>query len=263
MFSSRVTTAVALLAIFISALFYLPNVWWKLFLLPILAGASWEWSGLLKMSAAGRWGFCALTTASAAALGMTSGTALYSPVIVVSCVFWILLVPACLFGEWKMRSFPVLVFAGWLTLVPSWWALGELQIRPGELLVLLGIIWLMDTGAYLAGRAWGRNKLAAAISPGKTWEGVAGGTAAVAVYYVALSWSLPDWHWWANGKGVILFFCVTVASVIGDLFESWVKRQAGVKDSGTLLPGHGGILDRIDSMTSSMPLAAAVLLITG
>lgn len=261
MLSSRVATAVALLTIFVSALLYLPNLWWKLFLLPLLVGASWEWGSLLKLSAAGRWGFCALTVGSALALEMTAATALYAPVIGTSCVFWILLVPAWLCTQWRARSLPVLVFAGWLTLVPSWWALGELQVRPGELLALLGVVWLMDTGAYLVGRAWGRHKLAAVISPGKTWEGVAGGTATVAVYYLVLSWSLPDWHWWASGKGVTLFFCVTVASVIGDLLESWVKRQAGVKDSGTLLPGHGGILDRIDSMTSSLPVAAALLLV--
>ena len=256
--STRVATAVALLAIFISALLYLPNLWWKVFLLPVLVGASWEWSALSGIPTIGRWAFCALTVASALVLGMTGGNALYALMVTASSVFWIVLVPAWLVSRWR-ASMPLLLFAGWVTLVPSWLALGQLQIHPGELLVILGIIWLMDTCAYLAGRAWGRHKLAVSISPGKTWEGVAGGVTAVAVYYVLLSRFLPDWSWWANGKGMILFVCVTAASVIGDLFESWIKRQAGVKDSGTLLPGHGGILDRIDSLTSGAPLAAALL----
>ncbi len=126
--------------------------------------------------------------------------------------------------------------------------------------MLLGVVWLADTGAYLAGKAWGKHKLAVAISPGKTWEGVAGGAVAVAVYYVAVSRGLPDWDWWSDARGVALFAGVALASVVGDLFESWMKRRVGAKDSGTLLPGHGGILDRIDSMTSSMPFAAALLL---
>lgn len=256
----RAATAAALLAVFISALLYLPNQWWKAALLLVLFGASWEWGALLKISLIGRWSFCALTIGSALALWTMEDTAPPSGVIAASCGFWIFVAPAWLAGRWRVTSLPVLVLTGWVVVVPTWLALGQLQIHPPELLAVLGVVWLMDTGAYLAGRTWGRHKLAVSISPGKTWEGVAGGVALVAVYYAVLAGSLPEWNWWEGGRGVILFVVVTATSVIGDLFESWMKRQAGVKDSGTLLPGHGGILDRIDSMTSSMPLAAALLL---
>jgi len=258
-FPTRVATAVVLLAVFISAVIYLPNLWWKALLLPVLFGASWEWSALSKTSRTGRWSFCAATVGSALVLWVAPHAAIPLAVLAVSCAFWILLAPACLLGRWRTTSPPVLLLIGWVILVPTWVALGELQIHSGELLVVLGVIWLADTGAYLAGRAWGRHKLAGSISPGKTWEGVIGGIAAVAVYYGALSRYLPEWTWWEHGKGAMLFAVVVAASVVGDLFESWMKRQAGVKDSGTLLPGHGGILDRIDSMTSSMPLAALLL----
>lgn len=185
---------------------------------------------------------------------------LFATVLGLSCAFWFLLVPAWLARRWQVKSQAVLLLTGWVALVPAWLAMVHLQAAPGQLLAVLGVVWLADTGAYLVGRTWGRHRLASAISPGKTWEGVAGGVAAVAVYYVVLSRFVPEWDWWSSGVGVALFAGVTAASVIGDLFESWMKRQAGVKDSGSLLPGHGGILDRVDSITSGIPLAAALLL---
>jgi phosphatidate cytidylyltransferase len=146
-----------------------------------------------------------------------------------------------------------------VVLVPSWLALARLQTDPAKLLALLGVIWLSDTAAYLAGKTWGRHKLAPSISPGKTWEGVAGAVGAVGVYYVVLSKLTPDWGWWEGFDGVFLFASVTVMGITGDLFESWLKRQAAVKDSGSLLPGHGGVLDRIDSITAALPFAAWML----
>ena len=141
-------------------------------------------------------------------------------------------------------------------MLPAWLAIARLQLDPLQLLQLLGIVWLADTAAYLAGRSWGKRKLAPQISPGKTWEGVAGAVAAVAVYYVVLS-NFTSARSWASGWGGVLVFAgVAAMSIVGDLFESWMKRRAGVKDSGALLPGHGGILDRIDGLTASMPLAA-------
>ena len=263
MFSTRVATAVALLAIIVSALFYLPNFWWKLILLPALFGASWEWSTLSKYSSNMRWCFGAVTLGSALVLSAAGSTGLVVGVLATSCIFWLLLVPAWLAMRWRVGSGAALAVTGWVVLVPTWLALGELQMNPARLLAILGVVWLADTGAYLAGRAWGRRKLAAEISPGKTWEGVAGGLAAVAVYYGVLSHSFPEWDWWDSGLGAVLFLGVAVASMMGDLFESWMKRQAGAKDSGSILPGHGGILDRIDSMTSSMPIAAALLYYAG
>jgi len=176
-----------------------------------------------------------------------------------SGVFWLLIAVPWLARGWRARSPLLLAAAGWILLVPTWLALVRLQAEPGRLLAVMGIIWIADIAAYFAGRAWGAHKLAPAISPGKTWEGVAGAVVAVAVYYVVLGNVARDWTGLQGAGGAALFAGVLLMSVVGDLFESWIKRQAGRKDSGTLLPGHGGILDRIDSLTSSLPLAALVL----
>jgi phosphatidate cytidylyltransferase len=176
-----------------------------------------------------------------------------------SCVFWVVLVPAWLARGWRVRGPLALAAAGWIALVPTWLALARLQADPAQLLQLLGIVWLADTAAYAAGRAWGRHKLAPRVSPGKTWEGVAGAAVAVAVYYGVLSAMEPARPWASGWAGMLIFAGVTAMSIVGDLFESLMKRQAGVKDSGALLPGHGGVLDRIDGLLAALPLAALLL----
>ena len=117
------------------------------------------------------------------------------------------------------------------------------------------MVWVADTAAYFGGRRFGRHKLAREISPGKTWEGVWAALAAVTIYWVVLWVSLPEQSLRLI-SGLIGVWLMTLLSIVGDLFESWMKRVAGVKDSGTLLPGHGGVLDRIDSLSAVMPLAA-------
>lgn len=146
---------------------------------------------------------------------------------------------------------PVKLACGLLTLMPALATVVALRVAGlWYLLVLLFLIWAADIGAYFAGRAFGRNKLAPAVSPGKTWEGVVGGAlAAAAVAGTACLW-LPV-H---PAAFILLSMCVALLSVVGDLSESLFKRQAGVKDSGRLFPGHGGVLDRIDSLTAAAPL---------
>jgi phosphatidate cytidylyltransferase len=152
---------------------------------------------------------------------------------------------------------------GFPVLVPAGLGLGHLvELRPdGQLLLLflLVLIAAADVGAYLGGRRWGRRKLAPHVSPGKTWEGFACGMLCAALVGVAgaLSFQKPLWPW--------LFLCVLVAlvSVIGDLTESMFKRHVGLKDSGALLPGHGGVLDRIDSLTAAAPVFLLGLLVLG
>ena len=268
MFIARFSTAIVLLAGCISTLLFLPNSWWMALLLPLLFVASWEWGALAELPGTARRLFAGIVLASAVAGWMfVSNSApgigpLTPPEILVygaACLFWLSVVPPWLVQHWRVRSPLALGIAGWIVLVPAWLSLGRLQAEPERLLALLGIIWLSDTAAYFAGKAWGRHKLAPGISPGKTWEGLAGACAAVAVYYVVLSNAVPAWSWWHGTGGAVLFAGVTLMGVVGDLFESWVKRQAAVKDSGTLLPGHGGILDRIDSMTAALPIAALLL----
>jgi len=142
-------------------------------------------------------------------------------------------------------------------------AIVELQARsPWLVLAAMAIVWIADTAAYFSGRAFGRRKLAPQVSPGKTWEGVYGGLAAVGLYALALVPLAAE----GGFKGVVaplsvivwiaLALALAALSVVGDLCESLLKRQAGVKDSGRLLPGHGGVLDRIDALLAAMPAAA-------
>jgi phosphatidate cytidylyltransferase len=151
--------------------------------------------------------------------------------------------------------------AGLVAIVPAGLAMAALP--RDRLLMGLGLIWIADTAAYLAGRAFGRRKLAPSISPGKTWEGVAGAAAGCTIY--AIIWAFFDPELRARVQGLVwipflagtLLLCAL--SVVGDLFESALKRQAGAKDSGALLPGHGGVLDRIDSATATLPGALLLM----
>ncbi len=140
-------------------------------------------------------------------------------------------------------------------------------LAPRYLLILLGLVWIADTAAYVVGSAIGKHKLAPTISPGKSWEGVGGGAVGVLIYAIicamldpALEARLQGAAWALYLAGAALLFA---ASVVGDLFESALKRQAGAKDSGSLLPGHGGVLDRIDSATAVLPLALLLMQAAG
>lgn len=268
MFNARLATALILLAVCVAAALLLPHRWWATVLLMVLAVAAWEWGALAGTGRARRALFVGVVLVSAWVIGLAAGSQLGSAtrqptvetaVYGASMAFWLFLTPPWLTQRWQVRSRLALEGAGWIVLVPVWLALTRMQTEPGELLALLGIVWIADTAAYGAGRTWGRHLLARQISPAKTWEGVAGACAAVAVYYVALSMLAPQWRWVHGWSGVVLFAGVTLMSIVGDLYESWIKRQAGVKDSSALLPGHGGMLDRIDSMSSSMPFAALLL----
>jgi phosphatidate cytidylyltransferase len=146
---------------------------------------------------------------------------------------------------------------GWVVLVPGWYGAVVLHRDPGVLLALLAVVWIADSAAFFTGRHFGRHKLAPSISPGKTWEGVGGAFVAVLLYASILEQAVGGGHPEAGIQGLDpLVVGMTVLGILGDLFESWIKRQAGVKDSGTLLPGHGGVLDRIDALMAAVPFAA-------
>lgn len=269
MLTTRLITAAILLLLFVGALLGLPNPYWAAALLPLLLIASWEWANLAGYPRNGRRLFAGVILLTGLSVLFASfeigGAAVFYPpsdaiVYGVAVLFWMLLVPAWLRGKWRVTHPVVLGLAGWIVLMPMWLALVRLQARPLQLLVLLGIVWVADCAAYLVGRRFGRTKLAPNISPGKTWEGVIGAGVAVAVYYAVLRFAFSPAVPWLDGPaGIILCGAITLMSIEGDLFESWMKRLAGVKDSGSLLPGHGGVLDRIDGLTASMPLAALIL----
>ncbi|OYW32201.1 MAG: phosphatidate cytidylyltransferase, partial [Methyloversatilis sp. 12-65-5] len=143
-------------------------------------------------------------------------------------------------------------------------ALALIQLRAQglvPLLLLMAVVWIADIAAYFTGRAYGRHKLAPAISPGKTWEGAFGAVIAVQCYGLVIKpllfaeADMPVWSVWS-----VILLLLTAVSIVGDLFESMMKRQAGIKDSSQLLPGHGGVLDRVDSLTATLPLIGFALL---
>ena len=272
MLRARLLTASVLLVLLTLLLFRAPASVWQGAVLVAGLVASWEWAGLAGLPGASRLFYVLLTGALAG--GLSWATAQESVVwlkvlYVLSTLFWILLVPLWLARQWRVESPAMLALTGWLVILPTGFALVGLRMAgPWTLLMFMAVVWLSDTAAYFAGRALGRRKLAPAISPGKTWEGVAGAVFAVLLYAVVLGQ-------WAGGLEdsaagqiiralstgwVPLLLLLTALGIEGDLFESWIKRCAGVKDSGTLLPGHGGILDRIDALTATLPLVALLLL---
>jgi phosphatidate cytidylyltransferase len=255
MLKTRALTAAVLLAVFVSALFFLPKSGWIAFCAVLLGLAVWEWGGLASLAPASRVLYAALLVAVFASplwLKSPAANEWYAPawIYYAAGLFWVLLVPLWIWRGPGLAGRIPLLAAGALILVPACAALVDLRgVHPSLLLAVLGTVWISDSAAYFVGRRFGKRKLAPSISPGKTWEGVAGALAAVGLY--ALAWAgfgAPAWIF-------PVLLGLAVVGMIGDLFESLIKRQAGVKDSGTLLPGHGGILDRIDAPVAMLPLA--------
>ncbi len=263
MIIARIVTAAVLLLILLAGLFFLPNFWWSLFLLPAILAGAWEWAALAGWGTQGRVSFCALVIALCMGAGyLPAGGVTDVAVFAAAMLFWIIAAPSWITREWRVAQPLVFAVTGCLVLIPTWLALVRLQPAPAALLVLMSIVWVSDTFALIAGKCWGKHKLAPKVSPGKTWEGVAGAMIAVAVYYAALKLSIMPAHVLTAGfTGIFVFLGITVLGIEGDLFESWIKRTAGVKDSGQLLPGHGGVLDRVDALTPAMPFAALMALL--
>ena len=243
-------TAAALIAALLAALFLLPRIGLAALVAAIVAAAAFEWARLCRLGGPAAWGYAG---AMAFAFVVIYNTEPWQPVFVLAGLFWIAAVPLWLWRGVASSSVQMLAVAGFLVLLPA--ALAMVALRPLEVLLVLVLVWIADTAAYFVGHAWGRRKLAPAISPSKTWEGAAGGIGGALVYAIICG-TLVEKLLWVPYLAVAAL--LAVLSIVGDLFESAVKRQAAVKDSGALLPGHGGILDRIDSATSTLPLAAAL-----
>lgn len=272
MLKARVVTALLLLAGFLAMLFLLPFSGWVLFVSAVAGLGAWEWGGLLKLGGALRFGFAFAAMALCGVLGwivFDSGTgavvlpALLVTIFLVAGVFWMLAVPVWLGIRWAATIRLAGLVTGLVVLIPACLALMHLRtFSPLFLLAAMATVWVADISAYVIGRKFGRHKLALTISPGKTWEGAAGAVAGVMIYGFAVAWSVSRLPGTMGGWMLFSLSLVvlTAVSILGDLFESLIKRQAGVKDSGTLLPGHGGVLDRIDSLTSTLPLVGLAVL---
>ena len=252
MLKERVITALIAVAVLLLVLFVLPQAAAQVVIgLLILAGA-WEWSGFLgSRSTALRAGYVILI---AVLMGLNSWLAphINGLLFQVALVWWVC---ALVWTFFYPTPIPAAVrwIAGVLVLLPLYNALIVLYLAsPAVLLGALLIVWAADTGAFVAGKLFGRVKLAPQISPGKTWEGVIGGLLTVAVLAAAGGWFFDV------RIDVLVPFCLAIAcaSVVGDLTVSMFKRTSGLKDSGTLFPGHGGVLDRVDSVAAAAPLFA-------
>ena len=248
---SRVGTAAVLLAILLAALFLLPRAGVAALMALIVGIGGYEWGRLCGLNAQLYAGAAVISLLLLFWLDITQ------PLFALAALFWIVAAPAWLWIGVKSEHRAALAAAGLVVLVPA--ALAVVVLKPAEALVVLAVAWIADTAAYFAGRRWGRRKLAPAISPGKTWEGAGGGLIGAAAYAMILSILLAGVHGTRMAAFLGAAALLVMVSIAGDLFESAAKRQAGVKDSGAILPGHGGMLDRIDSATAVLPVAALVV----
>ncbi len=260
MLRQRVITAIALGLGLLVVLLWLPaGIAIGVFGLIVLVGA-WEWSAFPGF----KWSAARFAYVAAVAVTMLLVWRLTLEDGRLETLLWIA-------GAWWLVAFlwvalapathtrTLVAASGLLVLVPAWVALAHLYLEPAQhvtvpgpqlVLFLLLLVWAADIGAFFAGRSFGRLKLAPRVSPAKTWEGVLGGLGAAALIAAAGAW------WFDLPRVAFLSLCLGVAliSIVGDLTESMFKRHAGLKDSGSVFPGHGGVLDRIDSVTAAAPL---------
>jgi len=267
MLKQRIITALCMLPVALTGFFWLQGGWFALFIAAVIGVGAWEWARLAGLETQrqriGYAGGLLLLLWLLWLLPQLAGA------VLALAVLWWLLAIALVFSYpdsvrlWQSRRARLLI--GLPILLPAWQGLVLLKQWPeGNSLILavMLLVWTADVGAYFSGRRFGRRKLARQVSPGKSWEGVYGGLAA-SLLLTLLVGLYDDW----SARGLMLALLgvtlVVLISVIGDLTESMFKRQAGLKDSSNLLPGHGGILDRIDSLTAAVPMFAVLLWLDG
>ena len=287
MLKQRIITAVILAPAAISAIFFLPMNYFASLLLAIIAIGGWEWARFMGITDTfQRIAYACLPCALSASLWYLlpitqtwlTPSQLSDEIIslLYLSVVWWCLAAILMFSYpksnafWAKNKFVIALF-GCLTLVPTWLAFMLLrtnhyamdEFQGAQLLMyLFMLVWSADIGAYFVGKSIGKHKLMANVSPGKTIEGFLGGVVCAAILTVAVGISL-DWSNEYFVKALLVTILITTISVLGDLTESMFKRQAGVKDSGSILPGHGGILDRIDSLTATAPVFALCYVLFG
>ncbi len=269
MLKTRVITALVLLAVLLPTLFLLPPIYVGGFFLIALLAAAWEWGRLLTPQASrAAWIYALFCFVIILFLLATQNPAWQFALLLIAVLFWFFIAPFILakgmnLSLQKLRPFYVVL--GLILLPATWFSLVFLrELGLIFLLTTIALVWVADIGAYFVGKAFGKRKLAVEISPGKSIEGAVGGLlfcyvyAFLCVYFLSFESTL--FGAWAIRFGWIpMFLMVTVLtafSIFGDLFESQLKRLAGVKDSSHLLPGHGGVLDRVDALIPTMPIAA-------
>jgi phosphatidate cytidylyltransferase len=261
---ARILTAILLGAVLVSVLLFAPVTGVRALFGLFMIGGAWEWAAFAGCTQRpARLGFVLLIALlSIGGRALADGGMGYEGLLRVAAGWWLLALLWLLLAPQRV-SHLVAGLAAMVSLPPTWIVLthiAESWPRGAQwVLFILVLAFAADTGAYFAGRAFGRTKLAPRISPGKTWEGVIGGLALAAVA------ALAGARWFGQAPGVFVLLCLLAAgfSVVGDLTESMLKRASGVKDSGRLFPGHGGVLDRIDSALAATPVMALGLVHLG
>lgn len=280
MLKSRLITAFILIPIVIAALFLLPPLGFEIVILVISMLAAWEWGQFSGFASRSQRIWLALLCGLLLAFMLITLPAYQhlvqlpqvSGALWLALGWWIAALLLVLFypgsaALWR-TSKPLRLIFGLLTIVPFFWGMLALRQYHYEadhfagawwLLYVMLLVWGADSGAYMFGKLFGKHKLAPKVSPGKTWEGFIGGLVTSAL----LSWLFSAFAPLEISLGTLLVCSIAaaLASVLGDLTESMFKREAGIKDSGNLIPGHGGILDRIDSLTAAVPVFACLLLL--
>ncbi|HLB41388.1 MAG TPA: phosphatidate cytidylyltransferase [Gammaproteobacteria bacterium] len=258
MLTQRIFTAAILIPIFLFLLFYLSPTQFLFFTALITLIGAWEWTRLMAIKKL----FWRYAYVGLLAYILFSMLFVFAPsVFFIAVIGWLLamiLVLCYPASDWMSRNTVCSGFMGMFVLVPCWMAINFIRHYPQGIYILLSLfvlIWGADSIAYFVGKTWGKTKLAPQVSPGKTLQGCGGALGFSIIWaFVILYLEQTLWHQWLS---VISFALITVVfSIVGDLFESMFKRQVGLKDSGQLLPGHGGLLDRIDSLTAAAPVFA-------
>jgi phosphatidate cytidylyltransferase len=266
----RLATAGVLAPVSIVAVLTLPTGWLALLLALLICFAAFEWAGFFGWEGrAARLAYVALVCGAMLAVWLFVPRSWDQRLMALAVLWWggiaILLTRIRQVGRTSGFE-PMLIPVGLFVLLPPWIAIvrlhGATADGPWLVVALMMLIWIADSLAFFSGRRWGRRKLAPALSPGKTYAGVYGALLGAAVWGAVLAGllALP-----LDRALLLVILCAMVAavSVVGDLFESLMKRRRGLKDAGRLLPGHGGVLDRIDSMTAAAPLFALGLSLLG
>ncbi len=271
MLRQRVITALLLLAVLLPALFYPSIEPFAALTLLLIVAAGWEWSRLNGVGSRPALAFGLCLGVAMAALWLSGGlNHSWRPLWIGVGAFWVVLSMAMLargVSGWGAWPAGLRLWLGLALIGCAWLAMVQARLMGlGFLLSVLLLVWMADIAAYFGGKAFGRRKLAPTISPGKSWEGAISGF--IGVFVLAAAWLWADAkgmgsatslyaRLWAFGPllAVLSLGFMVAMSVVGDLVESLVKRSAGVKDSSNLLPGHGGVLDRVDALLPVLPLA--------
>lgn len=276
MLRQRIITGLIMAGLFLGAVAFLPVAALAAVFALLIGLGAWEWARLAGWhSVVARVLFVVVTLGSAGAayvycqLSSGPNRELVQPFVGVGCLWWSIALlwikgypaSAVLWRNRAMRS-----LMGLLVMVPAWLAAVYLLSLPrGGLLVVMMVLIVVvaDVGAYFSGKRFGRHKLAVSVSPAKTWEGFWGGVLCCIGLAVAVWYFLPERYDVGLAAIVAVIVSTALASVVGDLSVSMVKRESGLKDSGSLLPGHGGILDRLDSICGAAPVFALGLMLGG